>query len=216
MDGGCLIYIFRFDKKAPKMTLEKTIETGLNTFDLINNERKLELAVIADFIRDKNGWADLVFICTHNSRRSHLAQIWAQVAAAHYGFFGVTCYSGGTESTAFFKTAIDALQTQGVQINSLSKGDNPIYAVKYHEDEHPVICYSKKFDDDFNPQYGFAAIMTCDDADKNCPFIAAAGARIPLRYEDPKIADGTPLALEKYKERSTQICREMLYAFSLV
>lgn len=198
------------------MTLEKSIDVALNSFDLITDKRKRELTVIADFVRDKNGWADLTFICTHNSRRSHLSQVWAQVAAAHYGFFGVTCYSGGTEATAFFSTAIEALKQQGLDISALSAGDNTVYAVKYHEDEHPVVCFSKKFDDNFNPQYGFAAIMTCDHADKNCPFIAAAGARIPLMYEDPKVADGTPNALDKYLERSEQICREMFYAFSLI
>lgn len=198
------------------MTLEKSIDVALNSFDLIPDKRKRELTVIADFVRDKNGWADLTFICTHNSRRSHLSQVWAQVAAAHYGFFGVTCYSGGTEATAFFSTAIEALKQQGLDISALSAGDNPVYAVKYHEDEHPVVCFSKIFDDNFNPQYGFAAVMTCDQADQNCPFIAAAGARIPLMYEDPKVADGTPNALDKYLERSEQICREMFYAFSLI
>jgi len=198
------------------MILHQTIEKALTEFDLISNERKMDLKVLSDFVKDKNGLADLIFICTHNSRRSHLSQVWAQVAANYYGYFGVTCYSGGTEATAFFPFAIKALQHHGLSVSALSEGKNPIYAVKYEEDSHPIICFSKKYDDSFNPQNGFAAIMTCDHADQNCPFIPAAGARIPIRYEDPKVADGTPQQLEKYIERSAQICREMFYAFSLI
>lgn len=198
------------------MILQQTIEKALTEFDLISDERKKDLKVLSDFVKDKNGLADLIFICTHNSRRSHLSQVWAQVAANYYGYFGVTCYSGGTEATAFFPSAIEALQHHGLSITALSEGKNPIYAVKYEEDSHPIICFSKKYDDSFNPQNGFAAIMTCDYADQNCPFIPSAGARIPVRYEDPKVADGTPQQLEKYIERSSQICREMLYAFSLI
>lgn len=198
------------------MQLQTTIEKGLSQFDLIPESRKKDLKVLSDFIKERNGIADLTFICTHNSRRSHLSQVWAQVAANHFGFFGVTCYSGGTEATAFFPSAIEALKHHGLDIKPLSEGKNPVYAVKYDADVHPIICFSKTFDDSFNAQNDFAAIMTCDHADQNCPFIPTAGARIPVRYEDPKVADGTPKQLSKYIERSEQICREMLYAFSQI
>ena len=196
--------------------LQSTINKALNEFDLISEERKKDLQVLADFVKEKGGLADLIFICTHNSRRSHLSQVWAQVAANHFGFFGITCYSGGTEATAFFPSAVEALKHHGLDIKALSAEPNPVYSVKYDVDVHPIICFSKKFDDSFNSQNDFAAIMTCDHADQNCPFIPTAGARIPVRYEDPKVADGTPQQQEKYIERSAQICREMLYAFSLV
>ena len=38
----------------------------------------------------------LNFICTHNSRRSHLGQIWAAIAGAYYNV-DVATFSGGTE-----------------------------------------------------------------------------------------------------------------------
>lgn len=198
------------------MALQTTIEKALTEFDLIPTERKEDLQKLSDFVKDRNGMADLIFICTHNSRRSHLSQVWAQVAAHHYGLFGVTCYSGGTEATAFFPSAIEALKHHGLNIKALSAEPNPVYSVKYDEDVHPIICFSKTYDDSFNAQNDFAAVMTCDHADQNCPFIPTAGARIPVRYEDPKVADGTPEQLDKYIERSAQICREMLYAFSLI
>ncbi len=198
------------------MTLKNTIKKALNEFHLISTERKKNLEVLTNFVKEKKGLADLIFICTHNSRRSHLSQVWSQVAAHHFGLFGVTCYSGGTEATAFFPSAIKALVHHGLDIKALSTNPNPVYAIKYDVDVHPIICFSKKFDDSFNSQNNYAAIMTCDHADQNCPFIPAADARIPIRYEDPKVADGTPEQQNKYIERSAQICREMLYVFSLV
>ena len=58
--------------------------------------------------------------------------------------------------------------------------------------------------------------MTCSHADENCPFIAGALQRIPVRYEDPKAFDNTPIQLEKYEERSFQIATEMKYVFSKI
>ena len=55
--------------------------------------------------------------------------------------------------------------------------------------------------------------MTCDHADENCPFIPGCDVRLPIRYEDPKAFDDTPLEAEKYDERSLQIANEMFYAF---
>ena len=78
------------------------------------------------------------------------------------------------------------------------------------------IGFSKAYDDDFNPKSGFAAIMTCSQADGGCPFIAGAEKRIPITFEDPKISDGTPQQKETYLERSLQIGTEMFYVFSQI
>ena len=198
------------------MKIKNTIKTALNEFHQISEERKKELKKLSVLIKEKNKIADLIFICTHNSRRSHLCQVWAQVAANYFGFYRITCYSGGTEKTAFFPSAVEALKQQGLDIKVLSREPNPIYSVKYDVDIHPILCFSKKYDDSFNPQNDFVAIMTCDHANKTCPIIPTCSARIPIRYEDPKIADGTPHQQDRYNERSKQICREMLYAFSLI
>ena len=198
------------------MKIRNTIKNALNEFNQISEDRKKELELISVFVKEKNKIADLIFICTHNSRRSHLCQVWAQVAANYFGFYRITCYSGGTEKTAFFPSAIEALKQQGLDIKAISSEPNPIYSVKYDVDIHPILCFSKKYDDSFNPQNNFAAIMTCDHADKTCPIIPTSSKRIPIRYEDPKIADGTPKQQDEYNERSKQICREMLYAFSLI
>ena len=186
---------------------------------IISVERKETLQPMIDFVQSKvsaNKNVNLNFICTHNSRRSHLAQIWAQTAAQDFGIKNVFCYSGGTEATAMFPMVGQILESQGFQITKLSNGDNPVYAVKYAESNPSIICFSKKYDDNFNPKGEFAALMTCDHADENCPFIIGCEARIPIRYNDPKVFDNTPQQAEKYLERSNEIASEMMYVFSQI
>lgn len=185
----------------------------------ISDERKSVLQPLIDYIQDyKNKQQDirLNFICTHNSRRSHLSQIWAQVMAYHFNINQVVCYSGGTEATAMFPKVAETLINTGFNIKSLSKGNNPIYAVKYSENVHPIICFSKTYNDEFNPQSEFAAIMTCSNADVGCPFIAGAEKRIPITFEDPKAFDNTPQQMKKYHERSIQIATELYFVFSQI
>jgi len=195
--------------------LHKTIAGfDINT---ISDERKTVLQPLVDFIQaksDEGASIRLNFICTHNSRRSHLAQVWAQVAAAYYGINNVACYSGGTETTAMFPMVAKVLAKSGLQVRVISGGDNPVYTIKYAENEMPVIGFSKTYFDDFNPESGFAAIMTCSQADGGCPFISGAEKRIPITFDDPKAFDGTPQQEEKYLERSMQIATETFYVFS--
>lgn len=185
----------------------------------VPNERKEVLQTLVDYIQNKvnsDQEIRLNFICTHNSRRSHLSQIWAQSMAFHFKIQNVFCYSGGTEATAMFPKVAETLVIQGFQIQQLSETKNPVYAVKYDENAHPIICFSKKYNDAFNPISKFTAIMTCSSADQGCPFIAGAEKRIPIQYEDPKAFDGTDLMSEKYAERSLEIASEMYYVFSQI
>lgn len=204
-----------------KSKLFPEIEIVINTlnFDSISEDRKLVLKPLVDFIQAKVTDVQQIrlnLICTHNSRRSHLSQVWAQTAARYYNIKDVFCYSGGTEATAMFPMAAHTLEKQGFQIKTIAKGNNPVYSIKYAKNEHPIIGFSKTFDDDFNPQSEFAAIMTCSSADEACPFIAGAEKRIPITFEDPKAFDNTPQQAEKYEERSVQIATEMFYVFSQI
>lgn len=189
----------------------------------VSQERKEILQPLVDYIQNKVNVKEeilLNFICTHNSRRSHLAQIWAQTMALHFQIPNVFCYSGGTEATAMFPKVAETLLNQGFESRNigtkLSETENPVYAIKYADNSHPIICFSKKYDDAFNPVSKFAAIMTCSSADQGCPFIAGAEKRIPIQYEDPKAFDGTNLMNEKYAERSLEIASEMHYIFSQI
>lgn len=200
------------------MIYEK-IKTEIENLDItsISTERKELLQQLIDYVqlkKDKKEPVNLNFICTHNSRRSHLSQVWAQALADFYKIPNVTCYSGGTEATAMFPSAAKALVSSGFDITALSEGDNPVYAINYDRDAHPIIGFSKTFDHIVNPTMKFAAIMTCSSADEGCPFIPGTEKRIAMTFEDPKAFDGTPIQAEKYLERSLQIATELKFVFS--
>ncbi|ASV79790.1 protein-tyrosine-phosphatase [Elizabethkingia anophelis] len=185
----------------------------------ISEERKTILQPLIDFVQQKaddKQEININFICTHNSRRSHLAQVWAQTAAAHFNIPNIHCYSGGTEETALFPKVAETLINQGFNIFKIAESNNPVYAIKYSDNAAPVIGFSKKYDSPFNPVSAFAAIMTCSQADGGCPFIAGAEKRIPITFEDPKISDNTPEQSKVYAERSLQIASEMFYIFSKI
>jgi arsenate reductase (thioredoxin) len=200
-------------------TLQTKINQLITEFDHIPAERKGTLRDLTKFVQDKinaNQPVYLNFICTHNSRRSHLSQLWAQAAAHYYGVKNVSCFSGGTEATAFNPRAVKAMREAGFSISKTKDGDNPVYEVRFASEAPPIIAFSKKYDDPSNSNQDFAAIMTCSHADENCPLVLGASGRIALTYDDPKEFDGTPLEAAKYSERVHQIGREIFYAFSQV
>lgn len=197
--------------------LSKTIDDVMKIS--VSEERKEILKPLINYIQEKINLKEdirLNFICTHNSRRSHLSQIWAQTMAFHFGIKNVYCYSGGTEATAMFPKVAETLSNQGFYIQKLSDANNPVYAVQFDENEHPIICFSKTYYDDFNPKNSFGAILTCNNADEGCPLVLGAEARFPIKYNDPKAFDGTDLMDEKYAERSLEIASELFYVFSEV
>jgi protein-tyrosine phosphatase/arsenate reductase len=188
-------------------------------FMLIPSERKALLHNLSQYIIAKaldNKAIQLMYVCTHNSRRSHFGQVWAKTAAAYYQIKHVSTYSGGTEATAFNENAINALKRVGFHIVQEDQTGNPKYRVIYDDAEEPCFCFSKVYDDVVNPKEAFAAIMTCSDAEENCPFIPGVELRIATTYEDPKAFDHTDLQDAKYDERCRQIALETLYVFSSV
>jgi arsenate reductase (thioredoxin) len=199
--------------------LQQTTKLLISQFHLIPAERKQTLGELAAYIREKqkaNEPVYLNFICTHNSRRSHIAQLWAQAAAFHYQLSNVSCFSGGTEATAFNPRAVSAMQKAGFDIRTKTPGENPVYEVQVATLAQPLQVFSKKYNDPSNPSGHFAAVMTCSHADENCPLVFGAEKRIAITYDDPKESDGTPREADSYAERVQQIGREMLYAFSLL
>lgn len=185
----------------------------------VSKERQQTLQPLTAFIQDKvthNQDVNINFICTHNSRRSHLSQIWAQALASYFKVPNVACYSGGTQVTAIYPMVIKTLKNSGFDIQQLSEGSNPVYAIKYAQNKPPIMGFSKIMDHAFNPASNFAAVMTCSQADAGCPFVPGAECRLPMTYDDPKAFDGTPLQEEKYQERSLQIAAEMYHVFSQI
>ena len=198
--------------------LQTYVETRVSEMKDIPRERRSALEQLAFYIsgkRKNERKVELVFICTHNSRRSHFAQIWAETACRYFGIDEVISFSGGTEATAFSQRAVAAIERAGFSV-SHPEGENPHYMILFSADAKPMECFSKTYDDPFNPRKGFSAIMTCSNADENCPNIPGVEFRIGITYEDPKIADGSSEERQVYDARCAQIATEMFYLFSKV
>ncbi|MBO6585921.1 MAG: protein-tyrosine-phosphatase [Gracilimonas sp.] len=198
--------------------LKEYIQKLESGYDSIPEQRKENLKKLSAYIKTKtenDQVAKLNYICTHNSRRSHLAQIWTAAAAHYYRIDNIETYSGGTEATAFNTRAVAAIERAGFIVDNPG-GGNPRYQITFSEEAASLTCFSKKFDDNVNPDTSFAAVMTCSDADKNCPFVPGTEFRIAVTYRDPKESDGTDKEKETYDERCFQIAKEMFYMMSKV
>jgi protein-tyrosine phosphatase/arsenate reductase len=198
--------------------IKKYCDELVASFDEISDERKVLLEKISNYIKLKKEQkltVNLVYVCTHNSRRSHFGQVWAAVAANYFGIANVSTFSGGTEATAFNQNAIDALILVGFKVTKVEESKNPLQIVTFGEHLFTA-CFSKEYNHFTNPSNNFAAIMTCSDAEENCPFIPGVELRIGTTYDDPKAFDNTPKQAEMYKKRSQQIALETLYVFSKV
>lgn len=198
--------------------IQNKFEQLISEFELIPNERNELLTQIAGVISSelrKGNPIHLMYVCTHNSRRSHLGQIWGAVAASYYGIKSISTFSAGTETTALHPNTIEALETQGFQAKAITHPPNAKYEMYFGEKEFST-CFSKTIDDSSLPKTHLLALMTCSDAAENCPFVPGASYRFNTTYEDPKVFDGSDLQLKKYVERSEQIGRETLYLFSKI
>jgi len=199
--------------------IQASVQQFSSEFQLIPEERKNTLLSFANYLREKaikHEPIKLIFICTHNSRRSHIAQVWAQAASTYYQVNNLTTYSGGTEVTAFNERAVNAMRKAGFKIDKKDNSLNPIYEVIFSDKQEPLRAFSKKYSDPPNPTSDFVAVMTCSHADESCPMVLGASTRFALTYDDPKEFDGTTLEVEKYNERVKQIGREILFAFEHV
>lgn len=189
------------------------IEQYVAALPLPAEARRDALDALARFLRsrlDAGEVPDVIFICTHNSRRSHFGQVWAQALAAHAGL-PLRAWSGGTEATACNPRTIRALEQAGFRAEQLDEGANPRYRIRFSEGGEGVEAWSKVYSDPANPQSGFAAVMTCDSANEACPVVQGAAARFAIMYEDPKRFDGSPGEEAAYAERCLQIASELMY-----
>jgi len=189
-------------------------------FDTISKERKSKLLTLSAYITSKyqeNKTPELIVICTHNSRRSHLGQLWLPVGAEYFNLPDIKSYSGGTEATAFHPNAVNAVRRAGFKIETKQvENDNPVYNISWNETMEPYQAFSTRFDEAPNPTKDFGAIMVCTEADKGCPIVPGCDFRLALPFDDPKAFDGTDLQDAKYDERCKQIGTELFYALSQI
>lgn len=202
------------------LNIKKYCEARITEFDKIGASRKVKLNILAQYLIEKyqnESIPKVIVICTHNSRRSHLGQIWLAVGVSYFNLPKIETYSGGTEATAFNPRAVQALKQIGFDIQTQNETiENPKYAIKWATEMAPYIAFSTKYDEAPNPTKDFAAIMVCTDADEKCPLVAGMDLRLALPFQDPKAFDNTALESEKYSERCEQIAREFLYVLSKV
>lgn len=200
------------------ITTKDFYDNAINTLE-INTLRQEKLSKIAQKIveeRHKLRKVNLNFICTHNSRRSQLAQVWAHYAIQVHKLKKIKSFSGGTETTAFHRNTIKTLQSTGFNFKLINYSHtNPTYEITNKHLKKTIIGYSKVYDDKFN-KTPFFAITTCNSADENCPFIPEAIARFHLPYEDPKKYDNTEQVEEEYLKTNKIIAAEMNFLLEQV
>lgn len=201
-----------------KTTLKKFFEQAKETL-IITDDRRDLLLKIADTIVDEytdREKVNLNFICTHNSRRSQLGQVWTFFATHYFDLDNIYSFSGGTEVTAFNRNTVKTLQKVGFEFNVIDfSHQNPRYLITFKGTNKSIVGFSKIYDNEAN-EFPYLAITTCDSADENCPFIPDALHRYHLPFVDPKVADNTSLQNEKYLETSKQIAGELFLIFEEV
>lgn len=200
--------------------IEKFSRELINDFKSISEERKVQLRTLSSYLSSKwrkSETPKIIVICTHNSRRSHLGQLWLSVGASYYGLPTIETYSGGTEATAFHPNAVNAIRRVGFKAETNQpSASNPVYHISWEKGMKPYQAFSTRFDEEPNPTKDFAAIMVCSEADQGCPFVLGCDFRLSLPFDDPKAFDDTSLQDSKYDERCKQIGTEMLYVMSNV
>lgn len=193
--------------------LQITTQKLINSFDQISQERKAKLIEIGDFIfseLEEKKTFNALFVCTHNSRRSHIADLWFKYGSLYYGIDGLVSFSGGLEETAFNPNAIAALQRSGFTVIYNKRVKNAVVSIT--PGNYPVWrMQSKLFDHPVNPKKDFVAVMVCSDADQSCPSVPGADGRFALPYDDPRYFDGKPSQNQKYDETVALIGREILF-----
>lgn len=190
----------------------------IDEFDEIDATRKAQLEELGDFMLNKTNNDEkfkALFACTHNSRRSHFADLWFKYALMYYGVNSFESYSGGTKATAFNDNAIDAIKRVGFSVVYDKQSYNPVVSIS--PGDLPVWnMQSKVYTHKINPKSNFVAIMVCSDADKSCPMVDGAIGRFAIPYNDPRYFDNTPAMQQKYDETIYAIGREMLYLIHYV
>lgn len=178
--------------------------------------RKEELIRLSEIINQQltsKELLNLVFVCTHNSRRSQLAELMLRTGLSYFGQAErklLHIYSAGTEETAFNIRMVNALGRFGFIVKEIKEGDNPKYTI-YQEGIQKQPMFSKVYNSEALPSNDLIAIMVCDHAAETCPYIPGVDKRITLTFKDPKAYDDTPQEMQAYDDKVLEIGREMMF-----
>ena len=109
--------------------------------------------------------ARVLFLCTHNSARSQMAEgLLRHLAGDHF-----EAMSAGTEATHVRPLAIRAMEEIGIDIS----GQESKTLDRYLEESFDYV------------------ITVCDDANEACPFFPGAANRLHWSFEDPSRVEGS-------------------------
>ncbi len=195
-------------------SLKKYINNIISTLENNSNDRKSLLLSISKYIRKKSinkNKVNLLFVCTHNSRRSQLAQVWSYVSSRYYKLNNIMTFSGGTEVSKFNLNAIDSLKRAGLEVKKNNEREKIFYLIKSSKDDSGLRCFSKKYNSDYNPNKNFISIITCSEADKECPVVKGADKKIFIPYKDPRFSEGSVLKKRIYDQCCFNIAQEMFF-----
>lgn len=107
----------------------------------------------------------VIFICTHNSARSQMAEgLLRHLAGERYEVF-----SAGTQATRVNPLAIKAMAEKGIDISQ-------------HTSDHIDNYMRLEFD---------YVVTVCDNANESCPYFPANKTKWHWSFEDPSAATGT-------------------------
>ena len=122
----------------------------------------------------------VIFICTHNSARSQMAEgLLRHLAGDRF-----EVYSAGTQSTRVHPLAIKAMAEHGIDISQHTSD----YVDKYMGMEFDYV------------------ITVCDNAQESCPYFPTNKVQWHWSFEDPSAATGTEEEkLNKFREIRDQI-----------
>ena len=155
----------------------------------------------------------LIFICTHNSRRSIFSEVWSQTFIKYYNLNNIYTFSGGTEVSKVYSGVINTFIKNGFKVTNNKNQYNPTYSIYYGKQNSNIKVKSKLYNSSLNPTSNLIAIMNCSSAEKSCPFILGASARIYLPFDDPKESDGSQIEVENYRNTNLEIASSMKYLF---
>ena len=168
----------------------------------LEDHQKKRIKIIVERLYNKiNSISLIVFICTHNSRRSQFCETWSKVLANRYGL-NISFSSAGTTKTSVYKEVINSLKRAGVDINE--KGILNI-------EGKSSILYSKTLDD--IKENKFISITNCKDAERNCPLDPRSQLNLNIFYDDPKKFDGMENEKKEYDKTCLSIAAEINVIF---
>jgi arsenate reductase (thioredoxin) len=115
--------------------------------------------------RPVNAPRRVLFLCTHNSARSQMAEAFLR----HLGGQRFEAVSAGTEATRVRPLAVRVMAEQGIDL----------------------AAHESKTLDRYLDQHFDKVITVCDQANESCPVFFGARERLHWSFPDPSSATGT-------------------------